>query len=957
MRLPLLAVLFIPAVASAAPPAVTALAYSSDGKWLASGTRGVVHLIDPASGEVVGELPGQTQRVTALAVSKTGKLAVAFGEPGKSGVVRLYDIADPKAPPAKAVAEIAAHKDSVYALAFSPDGATLATGSYDRAVKIWNLAYTAKPALTLTDHSDSVYAVAFHPNGKLLATGAADRAVKVWDTATGKRLYTLSDCTDWVYTVAWSPDGKHLAAGGVDKSIRTWKADAEGGELTNSAFAHQAAVTKLLFAADSNTLFSAGDDKVVKSWDVSTLTEKTTLPPQLDTILSAALRPDGKQLAVGRFDGVLQLIDPMTGKPMFAPLPAKEKPKPVTRFPAITEPANTDSARTAAKVTLPVTILGALDRAGDVDYFRFDATAGQQVGIQLQPADAKKLDGVLTLTDADGKVLAESGNGLLGFIAPKAGTYAIGLADKEFRGGPGYEYKLNVGDIPIVTSVFPLGVQRGKTATVHVDGVNLGEPMGRAVMLTVPAKAELGSRIPVPLPQVKGETPLGMASVVVGEFPSAVVTGDGADIRVPGTADGILAKPGDAQAVRFRAAKGEKLIVEVHAGRLGSPLDSAIEIQDANGKPVPRAVLRSVAKTYVTFRDHDANSPGIRLEAWNELRTNDYLYVDTELVRIKALPKNPDDDCQFVQAGGRRAGFLGTTPTHHAMSTPMYKVELHPPGRTFPPNGLPVFTLPYRNDDGGDGFGTDSMLEFEAPADGLYQLRITDSRGAGGANYGYRLTVRPPRPDFTLSVSPMNPAVWRNGGIPLTVTAKRIDGYTGPIQVKFDRLAAPFSASPTVIEAEQSSATVTLFATDTKTEKAGPFQAVGTATVGGQPVTREATGGIPSVRDPDDLNTTTNLSEVTIKPGGETRLKVKIDRLGDFKGRVPLDVRGLPHGVKVLNIGLNGILVLPDQTEREIVIHCEPWVQPTELPFVVLSRSERKNTEHAAKSVLLKVAK
>lgn len=954
MRLSLLSLLLLPALATAAPPAVTAVAYSPDGKWLAAGTRGVVHLIDPATGDVVGELPGQTERVTALAVSKVGVLAVASGEPGKVGKLRLYLVTDPRKPPAKPFVDADAHKDSIHALAFSGDGNALATGSYDRTVKVWPLDKD-RPTLTLTDHSDSVYAVAFSPDGKLLATGAADRAVKVWDTATGKRLYTLADSTDWVYAVAWSPDGKHLAAGGVDKSIRTWKADAEGGTLTHAAFAHQAAVTKLLFTADSKSLFSVGDDKVVKAWDVAKLTEKATLPAQPETILSAALRPDGKQLAVGRFDGVLELVDPTTGKAAFAPLPAKEKPKP--RFPTVAEPAASDSARTAAKVMLPVSVLGAIDRAGDVDYFRFDATAGQQVGIHLQPTDPKKLGAVLTISDADGKVVAESANGLLGFVAPKAGTYAVGVSDKEFRGGPGFDYTLNVGDVPVVTGVHPLGVQRGTSATVRVDGVNLGEPTGRTVTLTVPATAEVGSRVPVPLPPVKGETPLGTASVVVGEFPSAVVTTDGADISVPGTADGTLAKPGDSQVVRFKATKGQKLIVEVHAGRLGSPLDSAIEIRDADGKPLPRAVLRSVAQTYVTFRDHNADSPGIRLEAWNELRTNDYLYVDTELVRIKALPKNPDDDCQFVQAGGKRAGFLGTTPTHHAMNTPMYKVEIHPPGSTFPPNGLPVFPIAYRNDDGGDGFGSDSMLEFDAPADGAYQVKVADARGAGGPNYGYRLTVRPPRPDFTLGVSPMNPAVWRNGGIPLTVTAKRIDGFTGPIRVTFDGLAAPFSAPATVIEAEQTSATVTLFATDAKAEKAGPFKAVGTVTIADKPVTREASGGTPTVQEPGDLVTTTSVGEVTLKPGGETKLTVTIERLGDFKGRVPLDVRGLPHGVKVLNIGLNGILVLPDQTEREIVISCEPWVQPTEVPIVVLSRSERKNSEHAARSVLLKVAK
>ena len=85
-------------------------------------------------------------------------------------------------------------------------------------------------------------------------------------------------------------------------------------------------------------------------------------------------------------------------------------------------------------------------------------------------------------------------------------------------------------------------------------------------------------------------------------------------------------------------------------------------------------------------------------------------------------------------------------------------------------------------------------------------------------------------------------------------------------------------------------------------------------------------------------------------------MTVKIERRNGFKGRVPLDVRGLPHGVRVLDIGLNGILVLPGQTTRTIEIFCEPWVKPTEHPFVVFARREGKGTEHAAKSVLLRVA-
>ena len=108
---------------------------------------------------------------------------------------------------------------------------------------------------------------------------------------------------------------------------------------------------------------------------------------------------------------------------------------------------------------------------------------------------------------------------------------------------------------------------------------------------------------------------------------------------------------------------------------------------------------------------------------------------------------------------------------------------------------------------------------------------------------------------------------------------------------------------------------------------------------------------------PGDLTTSTEQAEITVRPGQEVRLTARIERRDGYAGRVPLDVRGLPHGVHVLDVGLNGILITEKETARTFVIYCGPWVQPTTYPIVVLARSERKGTEHAAKSVLLRVVK
>ena len=82
-----------------------------------------------------------------------------------------------------------------------------------------------------------------------------------------------------------------------------------------------------------------------------------------------------------------------------------------------------------------------------------------------------------------------------------------------------------------------------------------------------------------------------------------------------------------------------------------------------------------------------------------------------------------------------------------------------------------------------------------------------------------------------------------------------------------------------------------------------------------------------------------------------------IQRQGKFAGRVPLDVKGLPHGVRVLNIGLNGILITERETSREVVLYAEPWVQPLERPLVVLARREGTAGEFAARPLGLKVEK
>jgi WD40 repeat protein len=1022
----------------AVAPPVTALAYRPDGKLLAAGSHKETLLIDVSTGDVVGKLTGLAGRVSALAFSRDGRfLTVSSGAAATAGEVRLYDVASNGLPANQPRQVISAHKDVVYDLTFRPDGKQVATCGYDRLIKLWDVE-TGKLVRELKDHSDAVYGVAFSPDGKLLASGSADRAVKIWDVASGKRLHTLAESTDWVYAVTWAPSGNQVAAAGVDKSIRVWEVTPTSARLVHSIFAHEGPVTRLAYGPTGQTLYSLSEDRTVKAWDAAKMVEQRIYAKQPDAPLALALRSDRGQLAIGRYDGGLVLLDEPTGKVQSEPLPLKPKlpvlnkltpaagqrgqtihvklegkhlagaeitlsapgakaeikdvstpdalglavafpvttpagvyqvgvktpagssktlPFTVDPFPLVAElAAHNDSPLTGQKITLPASVIGSIGRAGDVDFYRFDAKAGQEIGVQvLTAAVGSKLEPVLQVTDDAGRTVAESTTGLLGYVCPKEGTYAIGIRDREYRGDSSMHYRLHVGPLPVVTAVFPLGLQRGTEAEVHVEGVNLGP--NQVVRVKAPSDAALGSRVPVPVTSPHG-TVLGNPSVIVGEFPETTATA-GPALTASVTINGRIDESGSTTTYRFVAKKGQRLLLEVNARRLGSPLDSYLEILDAAGKPLPRATLRCVAKTYVTFRDYDSAGPGIRIESWNDLAMNDYVLVGNELIRINALPRGPDDDCQFFSKNGQRLSYLGTTPTHHPMGEPMYKVKFHPPGTTFPPNGLPVVTLFYRNDDGGPGFGKDSRLEFDPPADGEYQVRIGDALGQGSKQHGFRLTIRTPRPSFTVNFNPTAPAVSRGAALPINVNAERIDGLDAPIEVRLENLPPGFSAPPTTVPTGENSTRFALYAEPTATvpDKAAPLKLIARAIIDGKELVREVTGALPKIIEPGDVVTTTRESEVTVKPGGEVSVRVTVERRNGFKGRIPIEVRGLPHGVHVLDVGLNGILITEAETTRTFVIRAEPWVEPTEHPFVVFARREGKNTEHGARSVLLKVAK
>jgi WD40 repeat protein len=213
------------------------------------------------------------------------------------------------------------HTGIVMSVAFSPDGKTLASDSWDKTIRLWDVATSQPIGQPLTGHTDYVASVAFSPDGKTLASGSWDKTIRLWDVATGKSIsQPLTGHTDDVGSVAFSPDGKTLASGSWDKTIRLWDV-ATGQPIGQPLTGHTEAVLSVAFSPDSKTLASGSWDHTIRLWDVQTRKPiGKPLEEHIAVVSSVSFSPDGKTLASGSSDKSIILWDVATGQPIGKPL-------------------------------------------------------------------------------------------------------------------------------------------------------------------------------------------------------------------------------------------------------------------------------------------------------------------------------------------------------------------------------------------------------------------------------------------------------------------------------------------------------------------------------------------------------------------------------------------------------------------------------------------------------------
>lgn len=796
-----------------------------------------------------------------------------------------------------------AGKSPITAVDAAPQESLLAVAQYEHVVLLPLPADGQAPAnleqgKAIGRFPGKVTAVHFSPDGARLVTASGVTGLggqaAIWNIADGALVRKFDGHRDILYDAELSPDGAVLATCSYDRNIILW--DAASGAQLRTLAGHNGAVYDIAFSPDGQFLVSASADDTCKVWRVADGERMDTLGQPLEEQYSCAFTPDGKSIVAAGADNRIRVWRFISRqKPQINPLK-------ITRF----------------------------------------AHEGAVLKLAFTP------DGKHLVSIADDRTLK----------VWETRTFT----------------EVHLGEEPEVAAAVAVAATPPAAVVGRLDGT-LGTVSLSAEALTPPQNVAAVQAVePVQMEREQIE--------VIEEIEPNNIVGNAqtvdAPVQIAGAIEGIVGGQPDFDTFRFNARAGEEWVIEVIAARSKSKLDSFIEVLTEGGQPVERVLLQAVRDSYFTFRGKNADEVGdFRVFNWEEMDVNDYLYANGEVVKFWMYPRGPDSGFISFPGDGKRWGYFDTTPLAHALGEPCYIVKPHPPGTKLIPNGLPVFTLHYENDDEAQRkLGADSKLYFTAPEDGDYLVRIRDVRGFEGEDYGYRLILRPRRPDFRVSVDGEGLKVSPGSAREFRVVADRLDRFEGPITVNITGLPPGFQVSNPIVIGEGQQDAFGVLWTDADAPTPTPQNqmvtiALGKAEINGQEISHPGKGlGKIELGEAPKLTAKIVAAEKGVRPlpaadegplefvihPGETiMLKVEVNR-SPFKGEVSFGKeksgRNLPHGVYVDNIGLNGLLLLDEQNEREFYITAAPWV-PEQTRFFHLETND--GGKHATPPVLLHV--
>jgi hypothetical protein len=979
---------------------INALALSPSGDTIALAKFGEVELVSAKDGALIKKFTGLRGRVNAIAFSRDGALLVAgAGEPALIGEAKVWKVATGEllrtyrghkdclyavaiSPGGDQIAtagydqtiklwsldsdeplrSLDGHNGAIFAMQYRPDGRVLASASDDRTVKLWNPA-TGERLDTLSQSTKELYTLAISPDGKRLAAAGVDNRIRVWG---------LSD-------------------------------DAKEGTnpLVFSQFAHDGAVLKIAYAADGEALVSTAEDKLIKVWNATNMTIRATSPAQPDWVSGVAILPAAREVVLSRLDGEMARFVPaasddnagaaLTQLPEVPPAVDYGPQPPVDQLPKVAEVEPNDRPDQAMALNVPAIATGRIhvegsdQRQQDSDLFRFSAKAGDQWIIEVNAArTGSPLDSKVSVLHGDGRpverlllrALRDSELEFRGMSSDQRGArlkyweeiplrqyvYLSGEVVKQFqqRRGPDADNQFYpeggnrigyfdttarahaLAEPCYVVAPYAIGTQLPNnglpTFTLNYENDDDAQrKLGKDSRLTFVAPADGDYLLKVSDVRGFGGEKFSYAVTVRRPQPGFKVSLTGGNPTVGAGSGKIFV----AKAERLDNFNGP-ITVDVTGAPAGFTIMSPLVIEEGHFEA--KGVVAAHASAPMTTDDDWARlKVAASAEVAGKTVTQDVnnlgmiKLADKPKVVVHVLPveKTPAElapplaapqrtfktltPAEFKSAGGAKLNKLDDDSLLASEANP--DTDTYTVTATTNARGIRAIRL--------DVLGDDS-LPGKAPGRAnpngnfvLSEFSVTAAAKSDPAKTA-PVKLKSVAADY---VQPGWSAAGMLDGNPKTGWAIAESGpnNTFPVKKTGDNPShhAIFElAEPLTIEGE-TILTFTLAQTsDVKQHNVGRFKFS---------ITTDETVA-PALDFPP-------LPEVSIVPGRETQVRLKVERNG-FNDRIPIEVENLPHGVIVNDIGLSGVLINPGETERVIFLYCEPWVAAQSRTFVAVAKVE-----------------
>jgi hypothetical protein len=669
------------------------------------------------------------------------------------------------------------------------------------------------------------------------------------------------------------------------------------------------------------------------------------------------------------------------------------------------EPNST--AAEANPVSFPVTVSGKIESVEDTDFFRFEAKPGQRILCDVNASRiGSPLDSFLILFGLDGKEVASNdiANGLdsqLDYTIPKnaEGTYTLQIRDLRYKGGADFTYRLSIGELPCLDSIFPLGGRRGMETTIALEGRNLGV---ESMQISIAPDAPLGMQ------EVRVMTPSGLATnphpFVVGNLPEITETESEnmADkvtaVTPPVTINGRIGSAGDIDKFSFTAKKGQRLIFDVNARRLGSPLDSLLVLTDAEGKELMVNDDAAGSEAQIDFTFEADGKYQVAVHDLNTQGGSEFTY------RLSIRPLQPDFRVTLIQTDPndpRRGMIPLDNPRISRGSSTFLTVQVN---RIDGFDGSLRFTIPDLPKDftvspaiiGASQAQT--LITVTASPDaapGLLPITVVGMGAIGNQRVERKATPNPiyltvmDAPAFRLEIVQVNATVMQSKSAELDIRATRSNGFVGPIALSVVGLPPRVTTNNPTIPEGKTEAKLTISAGSFAGRELIPVLSPvltqdivvnGTATINNEPVT-QSTGAfsltiteVPFVLAVEPVRVSLVLPTVPVASGTEGNaiaanasdttqsnapasppnktveaiFTVNATRQGGFTDKIYITPSGLPE--KGLRLLTEDIRIVDHQTETKVTLETTAEVEPGTYTFKFIGKATVNGREFDVES-------